>query len=254
MEKSAKMFNISCNLFENSSSYNNFILFLKSLSKHESINDIERHKSIINTSQKIIGISMKNIRYIANHISKNCQFEFLEIVKEKQPENSYYEETLIEGLVITCIKDLNLQIKYLEEWIQKIDNWATCDSVVTSLKILKKSKMKDAFYYKFKSWCFSNNEFISRFGIVSIMSIYLNSETIDEIYNLIQNIHNDAYYVKMALSWLIASGFLIDKQKTCNLLKKKSLDKFIQNKAISKCRDSFRVSNQDKEELFLYRM
>ena len=47
------------------------------------------------------------------------------------------EETLIQGLVIAEIKDLKLQQKFFEKWVNKIDNWSTCDTVVSTLKGLK---------------------------------------------------------------------------------------------------------------------
>lgn len=238
----------------NSQNYGEFLKYLHSLSKHESELDMRRHKAILNTNQQVIGISMKNIRDISKQISKNCQNEFLNFVKSKKPENSFYEETLIEGLVIADIKDLDRQINLIKIWTNKIDNWATCDSVVCSLKLLKKSKNKDNYFYLFLDLAKNASEFISRFAIVVLMSIYLDKYHIDEIYKLIIKIKNDAYYTKMAISWLIASGLLVDEEKTKNLLKNKILDKFIQNKAISKCRDSFQVSDKLKRELKGFRM
>ena len=46
----------------------------------------------------------------------------------------------------------------------------------------------------------------------------------------------------------------INQEKVYDLLKLKCLDKFIQNKAISKCRDSFRISEADKQKLKLLKM
>ena len=132
MKNSAK--NIS-----NNENYDKFLKYLCSLSKHESVNDLKRHKAILNTKQEVIGISMKNIRDISKQISQNCQDEFLDFMKLKKQEDCYYEETLIEGLVIANIRDLERQIGAITTWITKIDNWSTCDSVVCSLKILKKS-------------------------------------------------------------------------------------------------------------------
>ena len=234
--------------------YQKFVLYLENLSKDESVDDYERHKKIINSKQKLIGISMKNIRLISKYILKNFEDMFLDIAKTKEAKDAYFEETLIEGIVIANIKDLDRQIEKLKIWANKIDNWSTCDSVVTSLKILKKSSKKDNYFADFVRMCFSEYEFISRFGIVVLMSVYLDENHIDKIYQIISQISNNAYYVKMAIAWLIASGFLVDKQKTYELLKQKKLDKFIQNKAISKCRDSYQVSLEDKENLLLFKM
>lgn len=254
MGKSAKLQTKLCKTIANQADYDKFVKYLIGLSKNEQIKDLERHRAIINTNQEIISIAMKDIRAVAKQIAKTCQFGFLEIAKDKTPQEAYYEETLIEGLVIAEIEDLDLQFKLFEKWINKIDNWATCDSVVTSLKRLKKSKEKDLYFENYKSLCKSEKEFVARFGIVTLMSVYLDGEHIDEIYETIKKIKNDTYYVKMASAWLIASGFLVDKEKTYNLLNEKCLDKFVQNKAISKCRDSYQVTKEDKEKLKLLRI
>ena len=238
----------------NDEEYANFVEYLKSISKNESINDLARHKAILNTNQNVIGIAMKNIRDTAKRISRNSQFEFLKIAKSKKPQDVYYEETLIEGLVIAEIKDLKIQFDLFEKWVTKIDNWSTCDSVVTSLKMLKNSKEKDLYFEKYKSFCKNKNEFVARFGIVTLMSVYLDSKHIDKIFEFIKNIKNDAYYVKMAQAWLIATAFVVDNKKTYDLLSERCFDKFVQNKAISKCRDSFQVSKSDKEKLKLLKI
>ena len=62
------------------------------------------------------------------------------------------------------------------------------------------------------------------------------------------------YYVNMANAWLVAECFTKQRDKTLNLIKNKTLNKFVQNKAISKCRDSFRVSPEDKELLKTFRI
>ena len=254
MAKTAKNENKLCKIISNKKEYDEFVKILKSLSKNESVNDLARHKAILNTNQEVIGISMKNIRDVAKQISKYSQFEFLNIAKHKKPQDVYYEETLIEGLVIAEIKDLNLQFDLIKEWSEKIDNWSTCDSVVTSLKRLKKSKEKDLYFDKYKSLCKSEKEFVARFGIVTLMSVFLDKTHIDEIFALIKEIKSNAYYIMMAQAWLIATAFIVDSTKTYKLLSEKCLNKFVQNKAISKCRDSFQVSREDKEKLKLLRI
>ncbi len=240
--------------FENENKYQKFICFLQSLSKNESVNDFERHKRIISSNQNLIGISMKNIRDVAGFISKNCAESFLAISKNKKPSECFYEETLIEGLVIAKTKNLDEQIEMLKEWVKKIDNWATCDSVVTTLKLLNKSKDKMKYFDEFIDLSFSNQEFVSRFGIVTLMSVYLDRKNINKILEIIKEINHDGYYVKMAQAWLVAEAFLVDEKAVYKLLEEKILDAFVQNKSISKCRDSFRIYKEDKEKLKMLRM
>lgn len=66
--------------------------------------------------------------------------------------------------------------------------------------------------------------------------------------------NNNTYYFQMGIAWLISFGMVKFKDKTYKLLEKRTLPKFTQNKAISKCRDSFRISLEDKEKLTKYRI
>lgn len=234
---------------ESERDYLDFVKYLNDCSKNESVNDLEMHKKILNSPRDIISISMSEIRRISKKISKTNLFSFLKFAKDDT-----YEEVLIQGLVITEIKDIKVQMNYLDRWKDKIDNWSLCDSIVSSMKIFLKSNIKQEYFEYFYNLCFSKKEYVARFGIVTLMTYYLESEYIDKIYEMCISVKNEKYYVKMAIAWLISFGFIKFKEKTYLLLEEKKLDKFTQNKSISKCRDSFRVDAFDKEKLKAYRI
>jgi len=50
----------------------------------------------------------------------------------------------------------------------------------------------------------------------------------------------------MAVAWLISICYIKYRNKTLEYIKKNMLDDFTHNKAISKIRDSYRVSSEDK--------
>lgn len=234
--------------------YQNFILFLKSVSKNETIENHKRHIAILNTKQEVIAIAMSKIRDIAKKIFKNGYQKFLEIGLAKSDKDEFYEETLIQGLVIASLKDLNEQKTYFEKWVIKIDNWSTCDSTVSTMKTLKNSENKEDYFDYYLSLCYSDKEFVSRFGIIVLMTCFLEEKYIDKILLMCEQVKNSAYYVQMAIAWLLSFAFMKFKEKTYNLFQKKTLAKFVQNKAICKCRDSFQVEKQDKENLINFRI
>ena len=53
----------------------------------------------------------------------------------------------------------------------------------------------------------------------------------------------------MINAWLVCELFIKRREKTLKFLQNNRLNSFTINKAISKCRDSFRVSNADKKML-----
>ena len=91
---------------------------LKSVSKNETIEDHERHVKILNTKQNVIAISMANIRKFAKQIFKAGYEKFLELSLPNDLYQEFYEETLIQGLVIAEIKDLEKQKEYFKKcWL-----------------------------------------------------------------------------------------------------------------------------------------
>ena len=68
--------------------YDEFLKKLQSFSKNETIEDHERHVKILNTKQKVVAVSMSNIRKMAKKIFKNGYEKFLEIglLKNKDDE------------------------------------------------------------------------------------------------------------------------------------------------------------------------
>lgn len=230
-------------------SYSIFLNLLKSLSKTESVENHARHVKILNTQLPVYALSMANIRLVAKNIFKGNYMNFLTVVKTNS-----YEEVTIEGLVIAQIKDLNLQTQLLANWATKIDNWSSCDTVISSLKALKKSQNKSKYFGHYKHMCFDEREFVARVGIVCLMTNFLEEDYIDDILAICKQVKHQGYYVKMAVAWLVSFAFMKFKNKTYALLEQKCLDKFTQNKAISKCRDSFQVSATDKEKLVDFRI
>ncbi len=231
-----------------------FVKHLESFEKEESVEDKKRHIAILNTKQNVIGIAMANIRRVAKQIVKNGYQTFLEIGLNQNNDDEFYEETLIQGLVIAELKDFEYQKQLFEKWVHKIDNWATCDGTVSTMKPLKKSKNKRDYFNFYLGLCYKKEEFVSRFGIITLMTNYLEYEYIDDILKMCEEVKSEHYYVKMGVAWLLSYAFIKFKTKTLEFLEKRVLDKFTQNKTISKCRDSYQVSAEDKEMLIGFRI
>ena len=189
-------------------------------------------------------MSISKIREIAKQISKANYEVFLNL-----SNGEIFEDSMIKGIVIATIKDYDLQINYLDSWIKTIDSWGLVDSVVSTMKWLKKQENKEKYFYYFYNLCFSHEEYVARFGIVTIMSYYIEEKYIDKIFEMCEKVKDQKYYIQMAIAWLISVLFVKFSEKTYKFLQKQVLFKFTQNKAISKCRESFRVSKEDKERL-----
>ena len=201
---------------------------------------------VLNSKYEMIGIRLPIMRDIAKKISKGNIENFLEYV-----QNKYYEEVMIQGLVISHIKDEKLFNKYFKKYINKIDNWALCDSFCSSIKIVRNHEEK--YLNEAIKLSLSKKEYISRVGLVIILNHFVKQDNITDIFDTLNKIQTDKFYINMAEAWLICEMYIKYPNETTSFLKNNNLNRFTQNKAISKIHDSYRVGKIEKELINKYK-
>lgn len=187
----------------------------------------------------VIGIRIPIMREIAKEIYKGNYKEFLSLV-----ETNYYEEITIYGFIVGNIKELDTSVHYLDEYKNRINNWASCDTFCASYKIVKKNK--DYFFNYINKNINSNNLWIRRLCFVLLLNYYVEEEYIDNIFMLCDKYNTKDYYVQMAVAWLISVCFVKYRDKTINYIKNNKLGDFTHNKSIQKIKESLRVCKEDK--------
>ncbi len=224
--------------------YKSFVKYLMSL---QDLKYREFHTSLVlNSKYEFIGIRTPIMKDVAKQISKGDIEEFLKYAQDK-----YYEEIMIQGLVISHIKDEELFYKYFKKHIKKIDNWALCDTFCSSCKIVEKHE--DKYFTEAIELCLNSKEFISRVGLIIILDHFIKEENLPVILDTLNKITSDKFYINMAEAWLVCEMYTKFPKETEKFLKKNNMNNFTQNKAISKIHDSFRVSAKEKELLKKYK-
>ena len=224
--------------------YKSYVTYLKSL---QDLKYRDFHTSLVlNSKYEFIGIRVPQMRDIAKQIAKGDIEEFLKFAQDK-----YYEEVMIQGLVISHIKDENIFDKYFKKFIKKIDNWAICDSFCSSCKIVEKHE--DKYFTEAIELCLNSKEFISRVGLIIILDHFIKEENLQIIFDTLNKITSDKFYINMAEAWLVCEMYTKFPKETEKFLKENNMNNFTQNKAISKIHDSFRVSAKEKELLKKYK-
>lgn len=219
--------------------YKEYIKYLKSISEPKYK---EFHSKLCFTKYEILGIRVPILKNIAKKILTTDYQSFLKFCEE-----TYYEEVFIQGLIIANIKEENLFLSYFKDYITKIDNWAICDTFCNSLKLVNSNPEK--YFTICKELSLSKEEYISRVGLVTILNHFIKEEYLKEIFNILNTINSDKYYINMAEAWLICELYIKYPQPTEEYLKSNNLNKFTQNKSISKIRDSYRITKEKKEYL-----
>lgn len=72
---------------------------------------------------------------------------------------------------------------------------------------------------------------------------------IEQVLDLLLQVHHEGYYVKMAVAWAISVCYVKFPKKTESVFEENLLDDFTHNKSIQKIRESYRVPKESKERL-----
>ena len=223
----------------NKTTYQEYLKYLKKISDKEYK---EFHSKICSTKYQILGIRLPIQRKISKQISKTNYQEFLNLCTF-----TYYEEVLISLLVISNIKEETIFLDYFYKYINKIDNWAICDSFCNSLNIVNNNPPK---YFKLcRELSLSEEEFISRVGLIVILNFFVKEEYIKDIFDILNSISSNKYYINMAEAWLVCELYIKYPNFTEPFLKNNKLNNFTHNKSISKIKDSYRINKEKKEYL-----
>lgn len=157
----------------------------------------------------------------------------------------YYEEKMIYGFTLGLKKcGADEHIEDIRSFVPMIDNWAICDMCTSSFKFIK--KYQDEMLDFILSYI-GKSEYETRFAVVTLMDYYLDDKHIDMVLNILKSINSEYYYVNMAIGWALATAYCKFDDKVTKILEAKMLSPDVQNKAIQKIRDSFRVTKEQKD-------
>lgn len=218
--------------------------YLLLIKEKASENLIAFNKKIVpDTKYEMLGVKVPDLKEIGKKIAKRGEeLEYLRLPKR------YYEEYFASGFAISySTRDYDEKIKLFDEFINCIDNWAICDSVVLASKFIGKNKKKSLEFIE--KWLKSKKPYIIRVAVVCLLGYYIVDEYIDYVLLCAKTIQSDDYYVNMALSWLVSVALVKFYDKTIKYLENREFKTFIHNKSIQKAVESFRVSPSNKEQL-----
>ncbi len=201
----------------------------------------EFHSGLCPGTDNIIGVRVPVLRNYAKELLKEYEIEEL----LKQMDSRYYEEIMLQGMLIGLAKqDFETRKKQIKEFVPKIDNWAICDVFCAGLKATKKNKQE--MWSFLQKYLVSKQEFEIRFGIVMILDYYIEEDYLDKDFKIFDSITSQAYYVQMAVAWAISVSLIKFYDQTIKYLEIANLDNFTYNKALQKAIESYRITDERK--------
>lgn len=192
-------------------------------------------------SECVIGVKVPKLRKMAAELYRAGDYaEFL-----KQLPHKYYEENMLHGLLVSEIRDFDTCVRELEWFLPYVDNWAVCDSM--SPQTFKKNKEK--LLVKIREWTASCDTYTCRFGLGMLMKHFLDDDFKEEYLVIPTSVTSEEYYLKMMVAWFFATALAKQWEATIPYIEGNKLDSWTHNKAIQKARESFRISEEQKNLL-----
>ncbi|MFC2709667.1 MAG: DNA alkylation repair protein [Candidatus Saccharibacteria bacterium] len=200
------------------------------------------NQRIVNTKMPVIGVRVPDLRRLARELAPDMSAA--DISKLLTVQNESFEYVLLCGLLITHARlDDQTAIDLTKQYLPLVDSWAHIDIFVE-----KKRRFAGEIWWDFTLECLqSKAEFTVRYGVVSLMTNFLDEAQVDRVFAALRNVKHDGYYVKMALAWLYATAAVNFFEKTLAELENRQIDAWMRNKAYQKMRESRRFTPRQQQ-------
>ncbi len=191
----------------------------------------------------ILGVRVPKLRNLAKEIARGDWETFL-----AENDRQWYENDMLQGLVIGCAKmDFEKRLTLTREFVPRINNWAVCDVFCGSLKDTKKHK--ERMWEFLQPYLKSDQEYEIRFGVVMLLSHFVEKDYLERAFGAFDGITSEAYYVRMAVAWAVSVYFVHFPEESMAYLEHNRLDGWTYNKALQKITESYRVDGETKVKI-----
>lgn len=191
--------------------------------------------------ERVIGVRMPALRRYAAALAKTPQAAlFL-----RELPYTYYEENNLHALLLMREKSFEALMPWLERFLPRIDNWATCDL----LKPVCFAKNREKLLPCVTRWLGDAHPYTVRFAIEMLMTHYLREDFSPEYPAWVAAVESDHYYIRMMQAWYFATALAFRYEEILPYLTEDRLSPWVRQKTIQKAVESFRVPPEHKAEL-----
>ncbi len=191
--------------------------------------------------ESIIGVRTPALRMLAKELKDTP--EALAFMQDLP--HFYHEEKQLHGFMIGYGKNFRQMIAELNAFLPYVDNWATCDSICP--KLFKKHTAE--LLPHIEEWLQSGHTFTIRFGILCLMSFYLDDAFEARFLKKVAAVQSEEYYVKMMKAWYFATALAKQWEAAIPYIEQRRLDNWEHRKSIQKSIESYRISPEQKAYL-----
>lgn len=192
-------------------------------------------------TDRIIGVRTPALRALAKELKSAPGIEtFLADLP-----HGYYEEDNLHAFLLEQIKDYDICVAALCDFLPYVDNWATCDCMRP--KCLK--KQPDKLLEQIVIWLSAKNVYTVRYAIGLLLSFYLDEHFAVQHLETVAAIRSKEYYINMMVAWYFATALAKQWDSTIPYIEQCHLPPWVHNKTIRKAIESYRITPEQKAYL-----
>ena len=160
------------------------------------------------------------------------------------PHETYDENNLHGELIGRMTATPEEAFELLDAFLPHVDNWATCDLI----RVPAFKRDLDLVLEHIQGWIASDPEYMVRFGVVQLMTLFLDDAFAPEQLEMVARITRPEYYINMARAWYFSFALIKQPEATLPLFERRPcvLDTWTHNKALQKARESRRITPEQK--------
>lgn len=195
---------------------------------------------------RILGVRTPALRDYARRLARERPEEARAFLAAL-PHETYDENNLHGELIGRMAKTPAEAFELLDAFLPFVDNWATCDLI----RVPTFKRDLPAVLERIRGWIAAEPEYTVRFGVVQLMTLFLDDAFEPEHLALVAGIDRPEYYVNMARAWYFSFALIKQPEATLPLFERRpiALDAWTHNKALQKARESRRIATEQKAYL-----
>lgn len=157
----------------------------------------------------------------------------------------YYEENNLHAFLIERLGDWQATVDALDRFLPYVDNWTTCDMMRPAVLGSDPAAMRR----QARIWMRSPHPYTIRFGVEMLMVHGLDREFSPDDLEAVAAVPCDHPYLGRMVAWYFATALAFYWEETLPYLAPGRLDADTRRRAITKARESLRLTPAQKEYL-----
>lgn len=188
---------------------------------------------------RILGIRVPVLRKYAQRLLREGRADaFLQ-----ELPHAWHEEDLVHAFLLSKEKDMDQCLQDVERFLPYVDSWDVCDSIRPAVFGKNHAELRK----RITVWLKSDHPWTARFGVEMLMAYCLDEHYRSSDLKKVCRMHSDDYYVLMMQGWYLAEAMVNHYEDVLPVLD--LCDAKVRRIAIRKARESYRISEEKKQEL-----